>query len=325
MSTSRPPKYSRAKEKNRPDRAYVWLNGKRVWLGLFGSPESKSKYAEVISGEKDISTRSNDVAQIGAAPPTVTELMAGYLDFATIYYQKPDGTQSREYEHIVESLKYLRRHASRTVAKEFGPKMLKTVRQEFIDKGLSRVHINAQIRRIVGMFRWGVEEETIPETTHRALVAVRNLKRGRSKAKETAPVRPVDEAVIDATLVELPEVVGDMVRVQLLTGMRPGEVCRLRPCDIDQTGEAWLYKPPQHKTTHHGHNRTIAIGPKAQGVLLRYLARAADAHCFQPKDSESKRLAERSANRKVPLSCGNRRGTKCNGTAKAVEVALRIG
>jgi integrase len=170
------------------------------------------------------------------------------------------------------------------------------------------------------MFRWGVEEETIPETTHRALVAVRNLKRGRSKAKETAPVRPVDTAVIDATLVELPEVVADMVRVQLLTGMRPGEVCGLRPCDIVKSGEVWLYKPPQHKTTHHGHSRTIAIGPKAQCVLLRYLARANDAHCFQPKDSETKRLAERSANRKVPLSCGNRRGTNCNGTAKAGDV-----
>jgi hypothetical protein len=100
--------------------------------------------------------------------------------------------------------------------------MLKTVRQEFIDKELSRGHINAQIRRIVGMFSWAVEEETIPETTHRALAAIRNLKRGRSKAIETEPIRPVDEAVIDATLFELPEVVADMVRVQLLTGMRPG-------------------------------------------------------------------------------------------------------
>jgi hypothetical protein len=47
------------------------------------------------------------------------------------------------------------------------------------------------------------------------------------------------------------------------------------------------------------------------------LADAADAHCFQPKNSESKRVAERSTNRKVPLSCGNRRGTNRNGSDKA--------
>ena len=146
---------------------------------------------------------------------------------------------------------------------------------------------------------------------------MRNLQKGRSKAKETAPVEPVDIAVVDATLAELPEVVADMVRVQLLSGMRPGEVCALRPCDIDRAGDAWLYTPPQHKTTHHGHRRTIAIGPRCQGVLLRYLARAADAYCFQPKDSESKRLAEREAARVVPMSYGNRRGTNRRGTSKA--------
>jgi hypothetical protein len=49
----RPPKYSRSKEKDRHDRAYLWLNGKRVWLGRYGSPESKAKYAEMIGGAAD--------------------------------------------------------------------------------------------------------------------------------------------------------------------------------------------------------------------------------------------------------------------------------
>ena len=33
----------------------------------------------------------------------------------------------------------------------------------------------------------------------------------------------------------------------------------------------------------------IFLGPKAQEVLLRYLARDAKAFCFQPRDSEAKR------------------------------------
>jgi integrase len=39
------------------------------------------------------------------------------------------------------------------------------------------------------------------------------------------------------------------------------------------------------------------------------LARDAEAYCFRPCDSEAKRLAGRHAERKTPLSCGNRPGT----------------
>jgi integrase len=94
-----------------------------------------------------------------------------------------------------------------------------------------------------------------------------------------------------------------MVRVQLLTGMRPGEIVVLRPCDLDHSGDVWLYNPARHKTEYLDHDKTVAVGPRAQEVLLKYLARAADDYCFQPRDSEKKRLAQRKADRKTPLSC----------------------
>jgi len=97
--------------------------------------------------------------------------------------------------------------------------------------------------------------------------------------------------------------------MQRLTGMRPAEVCQLRPCDLDRSGDVWKYTPSKHKTQHHGHKRDIFLGPKAQAVLLRYLARDAETYCFRPCDSESKRLAEQEANRKTPRSCGNVRGS----------------
>jgi len=89
-----------------------------------------------------------------------------YLEFAKTYYVKPDGTLTREYEHVREAVKYLRRLAGSTFAKEFGPKLLKTVREELINKGLTRGHINSQVRRIVCAFRWAVEEETIHVATY---------------------------------------------------------------------------------------------------------------------------------------------------------------
>jgi hypothetical protein len=78
---------------------------------------------------------------------------------------------------------------------------------------------------------------------------------------------------------------------------------------VDRTGEVWIYRPESHKTQHHGRARTILIGPKAQGVLLRYLDRDAATYCFRPVDGEAKRRAAEHEARKTPMSCGNHPGT----------------
>ena len=80
--------------------------------------------------------------------------------------------------------------------------------------------------------------------------------------------------------------VADMVRLQRITGMRPAEVCQLRPGEIDRTGEVWLYRPRSHKTQHCGRERNVPLGPRAQAIVLRYLARDAADYCFRPCDSE---------------------------------------
>jgi integrase len=83
----------------------------------------------------------------------------------------------------------------------------------------------------------------------------------------------------------------------------------MRPADIDRNQDPWRYTPTQHKTAWKGKDRSIFIGPRAQEILLPYLLRDADGCCFQPAESEQKRLAELHAQRKTPLSCGNRPGT----------------
>ncbi len=114
---------------------------------------------------------------------------------------------------------------------------------------------------------------------------------------------------VNPTLEHLPPVVADMVRFQRLTGCRPEEVCKLRPCDVELTAPSWAYRPESHKTEHHGRERVIFIGPKAQDVLRPYLLRDKLTHCFCPADSERKRRQAQHAARKTPLSCGNRPGS----------------
>jgi integrase len=89
-----------------------------------------------------------------------------------------------------------------------------------------------------------------------------------------------------------------MVEVQLWTGMRPGEVVAMRGRALDRTGAVWTYRPESHKNEHHGIDRVIAIGPKAQAVLRPWLKLDPDAFLFSPRDAEAERNAERRASRR---------------------------
>jgi integrase len=100
-----------------------------------------------------------------------------------------------------------------------------------------------------------------------------------------------------------------MIRLQRLTGARPGEVCILRACDIDMTGDVWLYRPHQHKTKHKGKDRVIALGPQAQEVVKPFLKLDTQAYLFSPRDGLTAVRAEKRLDRKtrVQPSQQNRR------------------
>jgi integrase len=168
---------------------------------------------------------------------------------------------------------------------DFSLLKLKAVRQRMIDADLSRGVVNHRVRRIVRIFKWGVAEEIVPESVWRSLTTVRGLQRGRSPARETLPIAPVAVEVVDATLPHLLPPVRAMAELQLVTGMRPGEVCAMRGCDLDMTGDVWLYRPARHKTQHHGKERVIAIGPRGQGIVRSFLKLDTQAYLFSPKDA----------------------------------------
>jgi integrase len=71
--------------------------------------------------------------------------------------------------------------------------------------------------------------------------------------------------------------------------------------DVDKRGKVWIYKPTKHKTAHHGHTRAVAIGPRAQKVLERYLLRAPGTFCFSPAEAHAQRLEAKRKERKTPV------------------------
>lgn len=279
-----------------------------IYLGKHGSKESLEAYARQVAELATSEVRAASAPLIYANDLTVVELGAAYLRHAKEYYRK-NGQPSPWLAHIRLSIRRLCELYGATPASEFGPLKLKAFRQTLINAGHSRGYINKLVAIIPQVFKWGASEELAPAAVYQALRTVEGLKRGRTAAPETKPVLPVADEVVDATLPFLPPVIADMVRFQRLTAARPGEVCHLRPIDLDRSNSVWRYVPASHKTEHHGRQRVIFIGPQAQEILLPYLARGLEKYCFSPRDSEAQRREERHKRRKTPLAYGNRPGS----------------
>lgn len=284
--------------------ACVTLDGQVHYLGSHGSESSRKKY-DLLMAEWLLKRQQPPEAMPDLR---VCELIAAYLRYAKGYYVKA-GKVTTEFTCITAAMRPLRQLYEEQPVVEFGPRALKTVRQAFIDADLARTTVNASIRRITRMFKWGVSEELVPAAIYQALATVPGLRKGRSEARESKEVEAIPDEIVEQTLPHLPPVIADMVRLQRLAGTRPGEIIQLCPGDIDREGEVWAYRPGSHKTEHHGKKRVIFFGPKAQEILLPYLDRPNTKPCFSPAESEQQRLKRRHAERRTPLSCG----TKPNG------------
>jgi integrase len=300
------------------------LGGRRdILLGPYGTKESKAEYARVVAEWLAVDRR---LPQAAAHDLTVNELILAYLPHAERHYRHADGTLTTELNSVRLSLRPLKALYGFTAAKDFGPLALKAIRDQLIKQpltrkvtavdpvtgkttwqekivriGLARGVINQRIGRIRQLFKWAASEELIPVAVFQGLLTVAGLQRGRTDARETKAVRPVSLALVEDTLPDLTPTVADMLRLQLLTGARSGEICIMRACDIDMTGPVWLYRPARHKTTHRGFSRIIPLGPQAQQIVKRYFKPNVEACLFSPAETVEAIRQKRRADRKTKV------------------------
>ena len=278
--------------------ARVRIGGRDIYLGEYGTPESYAKYEELVAEF----FRQGDVER---STITVDQLAIRFIDYARGYYVK-NGKPTCEVNNIRIALRPLVKLFGTERARDFSPRKLKSVRQELIDADCVRTSINRQIGRIKRMFRWAVAEEFVPADTIVALQAVDGLRAGRSDAKESEPVKPVSQAAVDAVRPFVSRQVWAMIRLQILTGMRPGEVVIMRGCDINTSGRIWEYVPQRHKSEHHGKRRVVFLGPRAQAVVRDFLKPDLTGYLFSPADARAEFDAQRKANRKTPMTPSQR-------------------
>ena len=310
--TLRAPKYRLHKPSGR---AVATFGGKDVYLGAYGSPESRAEYNRLVA-EYFVHGGRLPAPAGASGDLTVNELLVAYLRFADGYYRK-NGKPTTEAECIRYSVRPLRKLYGHTPVKDFGPLALKAVREEMVKSGLCRNECNKRTGRIVRLFKWAVSEELAPASVHHALRAVTGLRRGRSEVRESEPVKPVPDAFVDAVRLFVARQVWAMIELQRLTGMRPGEVCAIRSADVDTSGKVWVYTPERHKTEHHGRVRRIYLGPQAQAVLGPWLRADLSAPLFSPREAMEEKWAERRRERKTPMT-PSQSARKRKGKAKRV-------
>ncbi len=289
-----PPSYRRHRS-NGLDRGFVELNGKRMYLGRYDSTESRQRYDRLIAEWLANGRR----LPVDPRRITVVELVDRFWQHAKTYYRRPDGTATSSLHNYRAALRPLKRLYGSTPAVEFGPRALKTVRQSMIDAGWTRGVVNQTSHRVRAVFRWGVSEQLIPSDTHAALTTVAPLRRGRSDARESDPVKPVPQAHIDAVRPHVGRQVSALIELQLHTGARAGELVLLRPIDFDTSGKVWTAIIAEHKTAHHGRERVIYFGPQAQSIIRHFIAgRPIDAYLFSPREAEVERAARAPTHRR---------------------------
>lgn len=284
--------------------AVVTLAGVDHYLGPHGSDKSIDKYDRLIAEFLANGRRATVAETI-----TINVLASGFLEHAKTYYVK-EGKPTTELGEFKSVMRVLCRMYGNEPVSSFGPMALKACRSRWIDDGLTRQTINKRQGRLVRIFKWGVAMELVDAAVWHALQSVETIHVGRTEIPEMQPVPPVDVDRVKAVLPCVSPTVRAMIGLQLLSGMRPGEVCRLRPCDIDRSGDVWEFTVQGHKTVHHGKVRTVYMGPEAQAILMPFLLRGANDHCFSAAESREWWRAKAADDRKTEQNAGNARGRR---------------
>ncbi len=261
--------------------AYVSVGGRKIYLGRYDSEKAKRRYnaicARISAGITDpiLAAQFDDDQDIA-------DLVAQYLTWASTYYS--DG----EVSNLTAALKPLVALFGDMAADQFGPRDLICYRNHLPPKGLCRNNCNAMLGRVKRFWKWCSSRELCDPLMHHRLSCVNGLRPGELGVKESEPVFGACPESIAGVLPFLPPIVATMVRLQYLTGMRPGEVCAMQRSTLDQRdSDVWLYYPPTHKNQWRGQDLVKAIPVIAQPLLEPFLALPADQYFFRPEDSHA--------------------------------------
>ncbi|MFC1634035.1 tyrosine-type recombinase/integrase [Planctomycetota bacterium] len=316
-------------------------NGNRTTIG-FGTTESRTKGEIMVAFEKwldlfgqqphkVLSFKNPYVAIQEIVNPnkqiTVKELLQKYRNHASKTIAKVDSNKKHpDYTFIDRVDKFLKPYMD-WPAKDFGPDELLAVQKAMIqhryciggkEKRYTRRGINDNINWIRKIWKWGMGRCIVTAEQVQGFEEVKPLRIGTSLAPDNVKRKRVTEEELENVINCLGSVVGDMLSIISYTGMRPSEVCKIRPYDIIRDDkDCWLYIPGRdhspvgkHKTMRFERTKVIPLAGESQDVLKKRIKDFnSKDFIFSPKETVAELIAKKARERKTPLSCGNRPGT----------------
>ena len=147
--------------------------------------------------------------------------------------------------------------------------------------GWNRNVVNRRIVRLRTIWRWAERRKLVPMGAWSNLQSLRGLSGNDARVRQSGPRGSVTEEQLAKIIAKAKRVVGAMLRLQWLTGMRSGEVRIMRGCDIDQS--TWIYTPSRHKMQHRGQTRRVLLDAEAQEIVKVWmLKKSPTAYLFPP-------------------------------------------
>ena len=239
------------------------VQGKDHYLGRYGSPEAAAAYARLLD---DLA--AGQLPRAGKAGPlTVAQLVASWQARVLPSYH-PKGGEPYAIRRAVQPLLEL---FATLPARDLDAPRLEQVRQQMIKLGWCASHINRQVLRLRGLWRWAELQGHVPHGSWAHLRALPSLGRNNHAVRHTRAVQPCTWETVKAVLPYCPPMPKVMLLLQWWSGLRCGEICRMRAAEIDRSGPVWYYRPIEHKNTWRGQIRVAALGKKCQALLYKLL------------------------------------------------------
>ena len=264
--------------------------------------------------------------------PTSITTIGQLLEKYEAYYRKNapevrNGLEHPDLRLIKRVRQFLQPYAEWSVD-SLGPDELNEVKTALLkhkykkekqEKHYTRRGINDTLKWIKKILKWGVGRNIVKNET---LIGIENelklLRMGEKGAKDNIKRGRVSEEEFNQVVGVLTSVVGDMLKLVWHTGMRPYEICEMRPYDILRDDpECWIYIPGRdhtpignHKTMRYGKVKVIPLAGECIDILSKRIDNFdSKEYIFSPQDSISEFLKTKHLNRKTSLSCGNKPGS----------------
>jgi integrase len=188
--------------------------------------------------------------------------------------------------------------------------------KHLIEKGYARTQINRLVGLVKRVFSWGGKPrfdletyDKLPAIVSSSFIAdMKAIEIIKDEGKENPKRKDVPEHIVTAVFPFVSETIADMLRIQLLTGMRPKEVCMMRNCNIKRTkeefaeygylydSEVWIYVLSKHKTEKYIGVKAVPLGIEEQEILSKYII---DDESPIFKNSQKKEFSRAEYGRKI--------------------------